>query len=481
MAQVSGTGRGKRLRSFSTRKVGYAVGLLIAVLGGLFVTFASTAGAATEATVAPIGKTNPADYATYPDGMIPGSCGTDGAAVLANVSYTITHAGVDRTVTNLSAEQLFIGDTVTMSWTGYANGCDTLGVSLAVKSTDHNTFVITDNQHLVSYQYCSGSDCNANAQGVRHLSIQVPSKQAACNFQFDAVIGPPLNVVGPNGSYYGNGLRQQAGKHGGPNMLIGASNGGKGECVAPTANASQSCTTEGGPSVDVAVTNPDANDVATVDVLKNGNVVSGGVTIPANGGTTHVSVPFAVNETGTVSVNWTDSAGPVVPVQEIFTQEFTFDCLHPGAAITHTCAEGVVIDFTNTGEAAGTLTVTKGGTVIDTVIVPGNGTAHRVYPMGEDETATYRVTGTGFDSGDQTFTHDCVAAESTTTTSTTVPDTVQGTEVVRATTLPRTGSGSTLPMSTTAGLLLMAGGVLLALANRPVPTAASATTRSRGR
>jgi LPXTG-motif cell wall-anchored protein len=99
--------------------------------------------------------------------------------------------------------------------------------------------------------------------------------------------------------------------------------------------------------------------------------------------------------------------------------------------------------------------------------------------MAEDETATYRVTGTGFDSGDQTFTHDCVAAESTTTT--TVPDTVQGTEVVRATTLPRTGSGSTLPMSTTAGLLLMAGGLLLALANRPMPATASTSTRSRGR
>jgi hypothetical protein len=34
------------------------------------------------------------------------------------------------------------------------------------------------------------------------LTIAIPTKQQACNFQFDAVIGPPLQNVGPNGSYY---------------------------------------------------------------------------------------------------------------------------------------------------------------------------------------------------------------------------------------------------------------------------------------
>ena len=198
------------------------------------------------------------------------------------------------------------------------------------------------------------------------------------------------------------------------------------------------------------------------------------------GQSVHSFVPFDVSETGTVSVNWTDSAGPVVPAKEIFTQEFTFDCIHPGATITHTCDEGVHVHFTNTGESPLDMTVTKGGTVIDTVTVPGNGSADRTYAMAEDETATYRVTGGGFDSGDTPFTHDCV--QPSTTTSTTVPDTVQGNEIVRGTTLPRTGSSSTLPMSTLAGLLLMTGGVLLALVNRPMPATATTTSRrSRGR
>ena len=130
------------------------------------------------------------------------------------------------------------------------------------------------------------------------------------------------------------------------------------------------------------------------------------------------------------------------------------------------------------------MTVTKAGLLIDTVTVPGNGTAHRVYPMAEDETASYRVTGLGFDSGNLVFTHDCVlAVRRPPPPPPPSPAThrVQGTEIVRGTTLPRTGSGSTMGLSTMAGLLLMTGGLLLALANRPMPTTATATSRSRGR
>jgi hypothetical protein len=479
MAQVSGTGRGKNLRSSSPRKITFLVGLLFAVLGGLFVSFASSASADTEANVGAI-----TNYATYPqDGMIPVGCNTDGAGVLVGISYTITHLGVDRTTTNLSAEQLFIGDTVKMSWTDYAAGCEGIGVSLSVKSTDHNVFVITDNQALIpGWQYCSGADCGGNGQGFGNLTIQVPSKQDACNFQFDAAIGPPLGIVGPNGSYYNSPNRQAMGKAHPTdrNMLIGFSNGGKGECVQPTVTAAKSCTTQIGPAVDVAIVNTDTNDTATVNVLKAGIVVHSDVTVPS-GQTVHSFVPFDVNEKAVVSVNWTDSAGPIVPVKEIYSEEFTFDCVGPSATITHSCAQGgVLIEFANNGDSPTTLVVTKNGITIDTVPLAANGTDSRTYAMAEDETATYRATGTGYDSGDVTFTNDCVAAESSTTT-TTEPDTVQGTEVVRPATLPRTGSGSTLPMSTVAGLLLMTGGLLLALANRPMPTTATASTRSRGR
>src|SRR5438045_97387 len=76
---------------------------------------------------------------------------------------------------------------------------------------------------------CSGSRCGTgDARG--NLTLPIPPPSDACNFQFDAVIGPPLGVVGPTGSYYSNISRQRAGKDDGntPNMLISASNGGQG-------------------------------------------------------------------------------------------------------------------------------------------------------------------------------------------------------------------------------------------------------------
>jgi hypothetical protein len=484
MTQVSGTRWTKNRHSTSSRKTLLAVGLLLTVLGAIFVSLSPSAGAATEATVPPI--TGP-DLATYPqDGIFPNGCTHDGPSILVGVNYAITHNGVTRNATVLNTEQLFIGDSVTMSWTDYAPGCEGVGISLAVKSTDHSDFVITDNQKLVSYQYCSGSDCGGNGTSFGNLTIKVPSKQDACNFQFDAVIGPPLSVVGPNGSYYTRASRAAMGKAhpDDRDMLIGYSNGGKGECVPPTASATQSCTTSSGVGVDVAIVNPDPNDDATVDVLKNGVALDSNVNVPV-GQTVHVIVPFNVNESGNVSVNWTGSAGPVTPAVEIFNSDFTFDCNHAGVTITNSCSQGgVVMDFTNTGDAPAVLTVKKNGTVIDTVTVDAHGTAQRTYAMAEDETSSYRVSGGGFDSGIQSITHDCVQATSTTqgsTTTTTEPDTVQGTEVTRGA-LPRTGSGSTLPLSTMAGLLLMTGGILLALANRPLPAGATASdTRSRGR
>jgi LPXTG-motif cell wall-anchored protein len=168
-------------------------------------------------------------------------------------------------------------------------------------------------------------------------------------------------------------------------------------------------------------------------------------------------------------------------------QSFTMDCFKPGATVKNSCVEGggAVLTFTNTGESLVQLEVKKNGAVIDTVSVATGATETRTYPMAEDETATFRVTGGGFDSGDQQVTHNCVEATTTTTTPptttppTTTPDTVEGNQVVRGTTLPRTGSASTTGLTTMAGLLLIVGGLMMALANRPVP--ATAFTRSRGR
>jgi hypothetical protein len=471
----------------------------------------------------------------------------------------------------LSAVALVVGDKVTMNWTDYTPGCENLGISFAVKATQHPTFVAQDDQHLVGFVFCSGADCGT-AKDWGHLSITIPPPQDACNFQLDAVIGPPLNNVGPHGSYYSNQARQAATppKANGPNMLIGSNNGGVGKCIIPpTANAVVSCAmVNGAPGADVAVTNPDDDDIAHVNILKGTTAVASNVAVPTLG-TIHQLVPFASGETatltvvdvltgktvftkqftadclnptaaatkncsaggvdidltnskpgtahftvvvGTKSTNYdvtsttakhftepvAEGATVVITITEatagvlIDHQSFTMDCFKPGAKIENSCSEGgVLVTLTNTGSVPADLKVTKNGSVIDTVTVGVGKTVFRTYPMAEDETATFRVTGTNFDSGNQQITHHCIEAATTTsvppttapptTASPTTPPTVQGTEVVRAATLPRTGAGTTAGLSATAGLLLVVGGLLMALANRPVPMVVTASSRSRGR
>ena len=208
------------------------------------------------------------------------------------VQYIVKHDNVDSAPSSdLTSFSLVTGDTVTMTWADYTSGCEGIGVSLAVKATQHPIFVPEDNQHLVSFAFCSGVDCGT-ATAFGHLSITIPERADACNFQLDAVIGPPLANVGPNGSYYNNFTRGANSKPHGTaedlNMLIGSNNGGEGKCIIPpTATATISCAAEGGPGADVAINNPDDDDVALVDVLKDGVVVNSGVTVPTLGHHAH--------------------------------------------------------------------------------------------------------------------------------------------------------------------------------------------------
>ena len=96
-------------------------------------------------------------------------------------------------------------------------------------------FVLNDNQTLVSFDSCGGDgpSCTNPNGGFGPLTITVPPLSVTCNFQVDSVIGPPLQVVGPDGSYYSQDSRKANGKPSGPNMLISAHNGGAGDCVQP--------------------------------------------------------------------------------------------------------------------------------------------------------------------------------------------------------------------------------------------------------
>ena len=111
----------------------------------------------------------------------------------------------------------------------------------------------------------------------------------------------------------------------------------------------------------------------------------------------------------------------------------------------------------NSGPSPTTLTVTENGTLIDTVVVPGFTAVRRIYPLVEDEIATFRVVGAGFDSGDLNVSRDCVE--------------VRGVIVVRAPTAPHDDCPGLhgrfdRPIALTGFLLLGLGGLALVASRR---------------
>jgi len=606
--------------------VAAALGLLVALVMGLAVTSSVTATAA-DPTPAPI-----TDFLHYPDGiagLVPAGC--DGTNVLAGVDFAV--GGVHHA--SLFDFTLHAGDVVTMTWTGFGEGCDAAGISLSAKRAFDNFFDPNDNQHLLlPFSYCGpgGAACAGS------LTLTVPAANVACNFQIDAVLGPPLNNIGPNGSYYGSALRKQTGKpYGdGTNMLISANNGGQSHCNLPPEPSTKLSCAHGG--LDVSVINPDNLDDITVSITKDGTPVVTDQPVVHGGGTYATTVPMAdhvpthivvtalvdgvntslfddtvtldcthpeatvvvrcadgelptgvvvtltnpgaeldatftvttVNSPGalqvvkvapdgtetivipateghpihvtvtadgqtaalydaTVTANCVDAHATIthtcasggatveltnpdgqspakftitvdgvqlggvvevpaggtqsvaIPVTEdktstisvteattgdalLATETFTQDCVKPAVTITLSCEKGATLAFTNTGELPVTLTVTKGGTVIDTVTVPAGGSISKDYALAEDETATFRVTGSGFDSGNLAATHDCT--------------TVLPFETTRPAALPRTGA-SIEPMLLLAGLLLAFGGMFVALGSGLVPALASSKRNQR--
>jgi hypothetical protein len=389
---------GAHRRGFD-RRVALSVALLVAVIAGLFVSFAPDANAATPLP-API-----TDYANYPAGivpsLIPAGCNAQGGAIVTGALYS----SGGQSTQFLESLQLQAGDTVRMTWTGFAAGCAGARISLAVKASQHPVFDPTDNQKLVAFDSCGGDgpSCSNGENGFGPLTITVPDVQTACNFQIDAVIGAPLAEVGPNGSYYSQDSRGLYGKPSGPNMLIRANNGGIGDCtVPPEASAQLRCTLiNGTPGVHVTVNNPDDDDTAVVDILKNGALVVDNLSIAPNGSESR-DIPFANGQTATVTVH--DTVGGT----DVFSQSFTANCLNPAATATKSCASGGVnVHLSNLGaQQAATFVVTVGGTSTPHTVAAG-GTEDFTIPVAENGTVHVTVTSGGATLIDSDFTLDC--------------------------------------------------------------------------
>jgi hypothetical protein len=152
---------------------------------------------------------------------------------------------------------------------------------------------------------------------------------------------------------------------------------------------------EGGIRIDF--TNPGQSPV-DFTVSKNGSVID---TVAVGPQGLSKVYPMTEGETATFEAKSGDFTSGPVPM--------TFDCVNPDATFTHSCvAGGEQVTLTNTGaELPVEFTVSKNGTELEKVTVVAGGQASKTYPMAEDETSTFSVSGAGV-TKTATVTHDCV-------------------------------------------------------------------------
>jgi LPXTG-motif cell wall-anchored protein len=176
------------------------------------------------------------DTAAYP-APLPAGC-PEGAGALAGVVFD---NGRGSSQSDLRQLDLRAGDTLTMRWSSAVDGCaapdgqPAVAVTLASYGADGYGFDHTTDQALLTADSCGGdaADCLLE-QGTYQLSLVMPGGAAPCFVQVDAVLGAPLAVVGPGGSYYTAGLRgAQA-----PTLLIAAGTSLNASCTSTTSTTS---------------------------------------------------------------------------------------------------------------------------------------------------------------------------------------------------------------------------------------------------
>jgi LPXTG-motif cell wall-anchored protein len=210
-----------------------SVGAALAVVAALVlgVAVGTGAGVAGAAPAPPI-----TDYASYP-AALPEGC-PDGTGAVAGARYD---NGRGDEVNDLRTLSLRPGDTLRVSWDAFADGCvdpsgePLIAVSLHAYDSSAPTFDPTVDQQLIDGWVACGAGlepCPRSADGRYELSLAVPGPAASprCNTQLEFVIGLPLAVVGPSGSYYNALLRGDDR----PSMGIGATNFAIPDCVPGT-------------------------------------------------------------------------------------------------------------------------------------------------------------------------------------------------------------------------------------------------------
>jgi hypothetical protein len=233
------------------------------------------------------------------------------------------------------------------------------------------------------------------------------------------------------------------------------------DCEQPSVpNAGHDCVVEG---YTIRITNTGGTP-STIDVLKNGTIVET-VEVPGGGEIT-VVVPFAEDETATVTVL---HEGVV-----LHEAETTHDCENPGVlGLSLECDdEGLVVTLTNDGEGDAVVAALIADVEVAQVTVPGGGEAELLVPLVEDSTTDVVIAHDGTVLLEDEFTLDCEENETPPTTDDEEPPTqVLGNELTQPQPLPATGSDLRWAFLGIALVTLGALAVSIGRNRRPAPEA----------
>jgi len=287
------------------------------VLAGVMLAVTSTATAQTQ----PAAVT---DYATYPNTpealLTPGCSG----AGISGVSYSIVFAagGTAGPFSTLAEPpQLDEGDQVTVSWSAVAPECVGTPITLVAKDAMSPVFVITDDQAAAAW-VSSGP----TGPGAGSFSFSVPPLaefRHGCSYQIDLIVGAPLGIVGPSGSYYSEVSRAAQGKGSGVTTLIDSRNGAYEVCATQQTTVPTTTPTTLPPTFQFA-------GAATVCIAEVPTIVI----------TFQNQFPTLAGRTGTLTMS--DVNGNPVSTQPLVYQpSTTVDLLYPGTRVN---ADGTIAD-----------------------------------------------------------------------------------------------------------------------------------------
>lgn len=197
--------------------------LSAALLAGLAAAFVGFGAAPAFAASGPQTPSPPpvTNYAGYPGSdIVPDSCTAQGSSILTGEQYSMDGGAPVADMAQLGTVPATAK--ITMTWTGFAPGCETVGVSLSRKIAPSTNFTESVNQYLNVWSYC-GPGGNSCAAVNNTLVLDLAASGGVTCYQLDANVGPPLEIVGPDGAFYGFNNEH--------NVLLSANNGGGADCT----------------------------------------------------------------------------------------------------------------------------------------------------------------------------------------------------------------------------------------------------------